>query len=97
MRNHRSRPNTRRSPPYDFIPIAIKTLGVPGDETLSFFHDLDQHIAVAIAEPCSFQFLMQRPSVAIQRLNAACIVRTVPSSAGWDELFTFSIDTFKKF
>ena len=38
-------------------------------------------------EPRSFQFLMQRLSVAIQRGNAACIIGTVPSSAGWDELF----------
>ena len=55
---------------YGFIPIAIETLGVPGDEALSFFHDLGQRIAVATAEPRSFQFLMQRLSVAIQRGNA---------------------------
>ena len=72
---------------YRFIPIAIETLGVLGDEALSFFHDLGQRIAVATAEPRSFQFLMQRLSVAIQRGNAACIIGTVPSSAGWDELF----------
>ena len=72
---------------YRFIPIAIETLGVPGDEALSFFHDLGQRIAVATAEPRSFQFLMQRLSVAIQRGNAACIIGTVTSSAGWDELF----------
>ena len=72
---------------YCFIPIAIETLGMPGNKALSFFHDLSQRIAVATAEPCSFQFLMQCLSVAIQRGNAACIVGTVPSSAGWDELF----------
>ena len=73
---------------------------MPGDEALSFIHDLGQRIAVATAEPRSFQFLMQRLSVAIQRGNAACIIGTVPSSAGWDEVFlTFSIDTllFLKF
>ena len=72
---------------YRFIPIAIETSGVPGVEALSFFHDLGQRIAVATAEPRSFQFLMQRLSVAIQRGNAACIVWTVPPSVGWDELF----------
>ena len=72
---------------YRFIPIAIETLGVPGDEALSFFHDLGQRIAVATAEPRSFHFLMQRLSVAIQRGNAAYIIGTVPSSAEWDELF----------
>ena len=72
---------------YRFIPNAIETLGVPGDKALSFFHDLGQRIAVATAEPRSFQFRMQGLSVAIQRGNAACIIGTVPSSAGWDELF----------
>ena len=71
---------------YRFIPIAIETLGVPGDEALSFFQDLGQRIAVATAEPRLFQFLMQRLST-IQGGNAACIVETVPSSASWDELF----------
>ena len=69
------------------MPIAVETLGVPGDEALAFFRDLGKRIADVTDEPRSFQFLMQRVSVAIQRGNAACIVGTVPSSAGWDELF----------
>ena len=60
---------------------------MPGDEALSFLDDLGQRIAVATAEPRSFQFLMQCLIVAIQRGNAAYIIGTVPSSAGWDELF----------
>ena len=72
---------------YRFVPIAVETLGVPGDEALAFFRDLGKRIADVTDEPRSFQFLMQRVSVAIQRGNAACIVGTVPSSAGWDELF----------
>ena len=72
---------------YRFIPIAVETLDVPGDEALSFSHDLGQRIAVATAEPRSYQFLMQRLSVAIQRGNAVCIIGTVLSSAGWDGLF----------
>ena len=62
------------------------------DRAIIFFHDLGQRIAVVTVEPRSFHFLMQRLSVAIQRGNAACIVGTVPSSAGWDELFTFSLE-----
>ena len=75
---------------YRFIPIAIDTLGVPGDEALSFFHDLKLVSALQLPQlnhARSFQFLMQRLSVAIQRGNAACIIGTVPSSAGWDKLF----------
>ena len=36
-------------------------------------------------EPNTLQ--RQHVAVAIQRGNAACIIGTVPSSAGWDELF----------
>ena len=39
------------------------------------------------AEPRSSQFLMQRLSVALQRGNAACVLGTVPSSHGLDDLF----------
>jgi hypothetical protein len=72
---------------YCFVPIAVETLGAPGDEALAFFRDLGQRIAAATAEPRSFQFLMQRISVAVQRGNAACVVGTVPSSVDWDELY----------
>jgi hypothetical protein len=59
---------------------------VPGDEALAFFRDLGQRIAVATAEPRSFQFLMQRVSVAVQRGNASCIVVTVPAAVDWDDI-----------
>ena len=79
---------------YCFIPTAIKTLGVPGDEALSF---LGQRIAVATAEPRSFKFLMQRPSVAIQRGNATCIaLELCPLLLAGTDFFKFSIDTFLK-
>ena len=76
---------------FNFYPsiIAIETLGVPGDEALAFFHDLGQRIPVATCHSWTtfIQFLMQRLSVATQRGNAACIVGTMSSYAGWDELF----------
>ena len=72
---------------YKFTPIAIETIGALGDEALSFLQDLGHRIAAVTAEPRSFQFLLQRLSVAVQRGNAACIVGTVPSSGLWDELY----------
>ena len=78
---------------YRFIPIAIETLGVPGDEALSFFHDLGQRIAVATAEPRSFQFLMQRLSVAIQRGKQLASSELCPLLLAGTNFFTFSIDT----
>ena len=72
---------------YCFVPIAVETLGAPGDKALAFFRDLGQRIAAATAEPRSYQFLMQRVSVAVQRGNAACIVGTVPSAVDLDDLY----------
>ena len=72
---------------YCFVPLAVETLGALGDEAFRFFRDLGQRIAVTTAEPRSYQFLMQRISVAVQRGNASCIVGTVPSPVDWDDLF----------
>jgi len=72
---------------YNFTPIAVETFGALGNEALAFFRDVGRRVAAVTEEPRSFQFLMQRLSVSIQRGNAACIVGTVPQSASWDELF----------
>ena len=72
---------------YQFTPIAVETLGALGVEALAFLKDLGRRIAAATGEPRSFQFLLQRLSVAVQRGNAASIVGTVPFSGAWDELF----------
>ena len=63
------------------------TLGALGDEASAVFGDLGRRTASVTAEPRSSQFLMQRLSVALQRGNAACILGTVPSSHGLDDLF----------
>ena len=70
-----------------FKPVAVETLGVPGDEALTFLKDLGHRITAVTAEPRSLQFLMQRISVAVQRGNAACVIGTVPLTTNWDELF----------
>ena len=72
---------------YSFKPIAIETLGALGDEASLFFRDLGRRIADVSREPRSYQFLMQRLSVTVQRGNAACILGTAPASVGLDELF----------
>ena len=72
---------------YIFTAVAVETLGAIGEEASVFFHDLGRRIAAVTAEPKSFQFMMQRLSVAVQRGNAVCILGTVSSSRGLDELF----------
>jgi hypothetical protein len=58
---------------YCFVPVAMETLGAPGDEALVFFRDLAVSAShrIATAEPRSSQFLMQHASVAVQRSVAA--------------------------
>jgi hypothetical protein len=72
---------------YRFQPIAVETLGAVGQEAAEFFRDLGRRITTVTAEPRSFQFLMQRLSVSVQRGNAACILGTVPTSLGLDDIF----------
>jgi hypothetical protein len=72
---------------YKFVPVAVETLGAMGDEASQFFREVGRRIAAETGEPRSFQFLLQRISVAIQRGNAACVVGTVPQSVMWDDLY----------
>ena len=62
----------------DFVPVAIETTGVWGEEGSNLISELGRRVSVVKAEPRSTQFLRQRISVAIQRGNAACILATVP-------------------
>ena len=67
--------------------MAVETLGALGEDASIFFRDLGHRIAAVTLEPRSYQFLMQRLSVAVQRGNAACVLGTVPASFGLDEFF----------
>jgi len=62
----------------DFVPVAIETTGVWGEEGSNLISELGRRVSVVKADPRSTQFLRQRISVAIQRGNAACILATVP-------------------
>ena len=72
---------------YCFMPVAVETLGALGEEAYKFFRDLGHRIAAVTTEPKSFQFLMQRLSVTLQRGNAACVLGTVPPSHALDNFF----------
>ena len=72
---------------YSFTPVAVETLGSLGEEATAFFRDLGRRIAMVTAEPRSSQFLLQQLSITVQRGNAACVLGTMPSSRGLDEVF----------
>jgi len=57
-----------------FVPGAVESLGALGEEASNFFRNLGHRIKSVTTELRSFQFLMQRLSVAVQRGNAACVL-----------------------
>lgn len=61
----------------DFVPFAIETSGVWGEEALRLVNEIGRRIAEVTHEPRSTAFLRQRISVAVQRGNAACINGTL--------------------
>ena len=55
--------------PIFFVPVAVETLGAMGAEALSFFKEVARRIASVTNGPRSYQYLLQRVAVAIQRGN----------------------------
>ena len=68
---------------YFFVPIA--SLGVFGAETLSFLKDLGHRLHKTTGDSQSYQFLLQRLSVAIQRGNSTSVLGTLSSFDGLDD------------
>jgi hypothetical protein len=60
----------------DFVPFAIETSGVWGEQALSLVNEVGRRIAAVTHEPRSTMFLRQRISVAVQRGNACCVMGT---------------------
>ena len=52
---------------YFFVPISCESLGVFGAETLSFLKDLGHRLDQTTGDSQSYQFLLKRLSVVIQR------------------------------
>jgi len=66
--------------------MAVKSLGQLGEEASEFFRNLGHRITSVTTEPRPFQFLMQRPSVAVQWGTAACMLGTVPAAIELDAM-----------
>ena len=73
---------------HHFIPVAVETSGVLGPEAHHFLQDLGRHLKEATGEQGSFQFLLQRISVAVQRGNATAVLGSMKGSTdlGWEGL-----------
>ena len=55
---------------YEFIPVAIETLGPINNEGLAFLTDLGNRLSAVTRNPRESTFLYQRVSVCMQRANA---------------------------
>jgi len=64
---------------YDFVPLAVETLGAWSDEALNFVKLLGKRISDATGDSQETAYLLQRLSVAIQRCNAICFAGSFES------------------
>ena len=62
---------------HHFVPIAVETLGVLGQDARNFFLEVVRRVTAVTNEPQSHQSLLQRVAVAIQRGNAAAILGSI--------------------
>jgi hypothetical protein len=64
----------------DFVPVAIETSAVWGEQAVEIVKEIGRRIAASTHEPQSTEFLRQRLSVTVQRGNAYCVLGTFPIS-----------------
>jgi hypothetical protein len=64
----------------DFVPFAIETSGVWGEQAMELVTEIGRRIAEVNHDPRSTSFLRQRISVAVQRGNAVCINGTMQTN-----------------
>ena len=62
---------------HHFVPIAVETLGVLGQDARNFFREVGRRVTAVTNEPQSHKPLLQRVAVAIQRGKAAAILGSI--------------------
>ena len=70
---------------YFFVPVSCESLGVFGAEMLFFLKDLGHRLHQTTGDSQSYQFLLRRLSVAIQRGNSTFVFGTLSSFDGLDD------------
>jgi hypothetical protein len=64
---------------YEFVPIAIETLGSFGSKALSFLSELGRRTSIVTSDVRETSHLFQKLSIAIQRFNSVCLLETFAS------------------
>ena len=70
---------------YLFQPVSLETTGAVGPDFMPFLKEFGLQIRRVTGEACSFVFLMQRFSVAVQTGNAISVLGTLELSDSSDE------------
>jgi hypothetical protein len=70
-----------------FVPVAMETTGIFGQEGLQFIRQIGQRITAITGEERATSFLIQRLSIATQRGNVASILGTLPPGKELEEIF----------
>ena len=62
-------------PTCHFIPVAVETLGIFGKAAHSLFKDITRRVKLVTEDDMTHQHFVQRIAVAVQRDNAASVLR----------------------
>ena len=74
---------------YHFQPLVFEIQGAAGRSTEIFLSKLCKNLSICTEEPRAGSFLKQRISLAIQIVNAACVLGTINDKITFDEIFYF--------
>ena len=78
---------------YVFTPIAVKTFGSWGPESLKIIKDIERKIQDTTGEKHATEYLIQSLSMTIQRGNAVSIMGTVGQTQKLDEIIVTPLKT----
>ena len=67
-------------PKFHFVPVAIETSGVFGPEASICLRDLGRRLKLATLEPEAYTHLLQRVSVAVQRVNCMAVLGSLSAN-----------------
>ena len=73
---------------FTFTPVAIEMAGPFGPETFAFLRELGCRLKQVTGEAKSLSYLQQHLSVAVQRGNAAAVIRTVGDTTSPFDFFS---------
>ena len=72
---------------YLFQPQAFEVQGSAGPSTETILSKLCKNLSICTEEPRAGSFLKQRTSLAIEIVNAACVLGTINDKINFDEIF----------